>query len=394
MAKVEVSNITSTGFDVRLIELDKTYEYKRKVDWVIYNLSSGGLSVDHATEYISPFKEYGGDYTVTGLSKNTKYQATCRVCGIVNGTEVYLNSFASAPFYTKGDSGGGSSGGGTDEPDGWYLTETNLGTLDGDCSRDFYLGAYQVRRFQVKFAESGTVKFYTTGSVDTLGILTTYPTFDEGFGEPEDQDEWLVYNSDALDGTNFYFEYDVKVNTPYYVWVRGYDWNGEDYGDVVLHIDVPYDSTSVEKWDWYSSNGTASVEQTKSAYKAITKVSGYTVNNFSHKVWNDMVEKVHEIRCAKNMNDWDDNYATKEKTKMTASKQTLTAVMFNSLRNNLELVGLNLGLSKITDGCTKGCIPHPVYSKDDKTVEIELQTVYGHYFTTLTDYMNDCIDML
>jgi hypothetical protein len=107
-----------------------------------------------------------------------------------------------------------------------------------------------------------------------------------------------------------------------------------------------------------------------------------------------MVDKVHDIIMA-TTKWWHSDYASYANTKMTHSNEELTAKMFNSLRNNLESVGYGyLGLAKIPDGYDVGEIPHPVYSGKDTTVSLKLRTVYGHYFTTLADYINSCINML
>ena len=132
--------------------------------------------------------------------------------------------------------------------------------------------------------------------------------------------------------------------------------------------------TTIERWKWNASNGTASAEVTNKALTAVA-FNGATTN-FSYLVWNDMVNKVYEIIKA-TTNWWDSEYATYASTKMTESNKTLTADRFNSLRNNLELVCNYLGLSKTGIG--------KVNSGD---------TVYGDYFTTLADTMNSCINNL
>ena len=147
--------------------------------------------------------------------------------------------------------------------------------------------------------------------------------------------------------------------------------------------------TSITKWDWYSSNGSnASASQTISAYNAINGTGvGRSTKNFSHNVWNDMVDKVKAI-CDEAVGWWDSSsyglsYANTKAIANSNGEYVLTAKMFNTLRNNLEIAGGELGISKISSGTSSGKIPHPVNSGD---------TVYGHYFETLADYINDCID--
>lgn len=138
--------------------------------------------------------------------------------------------------------------------------------------------------------------------------------------------------------------------------------------------------TSITKWDWYASNGSnASASQTISAYNAINGTgTGRNTKNFSHSVWNDMVDKVKEI-CDEAVGWWDTDYATYYNTKFNSTPYELTADMFNSLRNNLEIAGYQ----KLSLGYKTGI--GQVFSGD---------TVYGDYFLTLAEYMNSCIDNL
>lgn len=381
MASVEVSNITTTSFKARLIGLQATYAYQRKVSWVIYKLPSG-TSVKTAVKYIDAYKGEGGDYTVTGLSPNTEYQACCTVYGLVNGREDYLNSFASDFFYTEaeqGGSGGGSEGGGEEDDDLWTLVDKgSLGTITTPKDISLTIASYKVYRYAFKFAYSGDVIFYTTGNVDTYGQYTdTSVEFDEEAGEvPTKYD--IANDKDSGDGNNFRIESEATAGETYWLFVSGQ--GSGDTGTVTLHI-IPPDNPAaetVDKWSWSSSNGSASATQTSNAYNAVTNKKATT--NFSHLVWNDMVDKVNEvIKAYSSGKTWDSTYASYANTKMSSTPYYLTAVKFNSLRNNIEIVGntyLNIGyktgIGKVETG----------------------DYVKGSYFTTLADYINDCIDNL
>lgn len=128
--------------------------------------------------------------------------------------------------------------------------------------------------------------------------------------------------------------------------------------------------TLVPVWSWSSSNGIASATATSAAYNAV--VNKTATNNFSHVVWNDMVDKVKTL--TDNITGyWDTDYATYYNTKFNSTPYELTATMFNSLRNNLELVGAEFGYSKTGIG---------VVSKGGE--------VKGDYFLTLAEYINKC----
>lgn len=121
----------------------------------------------------------------------------------------------------------------------------------------------------------------------------------------------------------------------------------------------------VEPWSWSKSNGDASASQTSAAYSAVRnkgKVSG-----FSYLVWNDMVDKVREILDAKGLA-WSNNFASYSATKMSYGDKVLTAARFNSLRYNIGL-HYSTGINTVRTG----------------------DTVYGWYFTTLANCINNWI---
>lgn len=124
--------------------------------------------------------------------------------------------------------------------------------------------------------------------------------------------------------------------------------------------------SSVSKWNWGLSNGNASANATTAAYYAVMN-KGY-VSNFSYMVWNDLVDKVLEVLISKNLS-WNNNFLTSSATKMSSGDKTLTAVRFNSLRYNIGL-HYSTGISTVSRG----------------------DTVYGSYFITLTNCINNWID--
>lgn len=136
-------------------------------------------------------------------------------------------------------------------------------------------------------------------------------------------------------------------------------------GTVDLELWAETDAPSVEPWSWSKSNGSASASQTSAAYSAVR--NNGKVSDFSYLVWNDMVDKVKEILDSKGLS-WNSRFASYSGTLMSYSNKTLTATKFNSLRYN---IGLHYSTGIDT-----------VYSGD---------TVYGWYFTTLANCMNNMI---
>lgn len=273
-------------------------------------------------------------------------------------------------------SGGGSEGGDTNT---WTLVDKgSLGTITTPKEISLTIASYKVYRYAFKFAYSGDVSFYTTGNVDTYGQYTdTSVEFDEEAGEvPTNRD--IANDKDSGDGKNFRIESEATAGETYWLFVSGQ--GGSDTGTVTLHILPPDSPTTetVDKWSWSTSNGSATATQTSNAYDAVKNKKATT--NFSHLVWNDMVDKVNEvIKAYSSGKTWDSTYATYANTKMSSTPYYLTAVKFNSLRNNIEIVGntyLNIG-----------------YKTGIEKVEAG-DYVKGSYFITLADYINDCIDNL
>lgn len=134
---------------------------------------------------------------------------------------------------------------------------------------------------------------------------------------------------------------------------------------VELDTTAETDEPSVEPWSWTSSNGSASASQTKSAYSAVR--NNGSLSNFSYLVWNDLVDKVYEVLDATG-DSWNSKYATYAATRMSSSDKALTAKRFNSLRYNIGL-RYSTSINEVSRG----------------------DTVYGWYFITLADCLNEWI---
>lgn len=149
------------------------------------------------------------------------------------------------------------------------------------------------------------------------------------------------------------YEISVSITAP------GWDYT------VDLDTYAETDEPSVDPWDWYSSNGSASASQTQAAYNAVRNKG--KLSSFSYLVWNDMVDKVYEILQA-NGDSWNNNFASYSATKMSSGDKKLTATRFNSLRYNIG-IHYSTGINTVYRG----------------------DVVYGWYFITLADCMNAMI---
>ena len=177
----------------------------------------------------------------------------------------------------EGSSSGG--GGGDDEPS-WTRFTRSVGTITSNYQRNIDLDEYELYRFSVSFSNSGTATFYTTGSVDTYGYLSTTSGWDSDSGTPS---SYIARNDDGGSGSNFSISYNVTAEITYYVWVRGYD--GTETGSVVLNITPPENTPSAGKWVWSFSIGDS------------LSVDSHGIHPMTATEWNNFTTRINEFRA-------------------------------------------------------------------------------------------------
>lgn len=103
----------------------------------------------------------------------------------------------------------------------WSLSTANYGQITQKTSVSYSIGSYVLKRVAVSFKYAGRAYFYSTGSYDTYGYLSTRTEWGSDSGAPlhpiEQNDD---DTTGKTTGYNFGFYYDVEANTTYYVWVR------------------------------------------------------------------------------------------------------------------------------------------------------------------------------
>lgn len=105
---------------------------------------------------------------------------------------------------------------------------------------------------------------------------------------------------------------------------------------------------SVEPWSWTASNGAATAAETRAAYAVLQGTS--TADGFSHLVWNDLVDKVEEMRGALG-GVWDTvggQYLTAAACKAAAG-DTLRAAAYNSVKVNIGNIQ-STGIQDVSPG--------------------------------------------
>ena len=241
----------------------------------------------------------------------------------------------------------------------WSLNSSNYGTLSAAKTESVYVSPFTLYRRAVKFSDSGSVTISASGSLDTYGWVGVSSDF--AHGKPK---EYMKKDDDSGSSFNFSITMDVEAGEQYYIWFKSLEVTGS--GTVTVNVTQPV-GFYVPKWDWNKSNGTASDEDTKAAYFAAT-FQGETLD-FSHDVWNDLVDKVKAILDELDL-EWNQYYGlTYEETRMTAKPYELTAQKFNSLRYNVG-VHYSTNIDEVSPG-------------DD---------VLGKYITILASRINDWID--
>lgn len=122
----------------------------------------------------------------------------------------------------------------------WSISSDSIGTITNDISKSVYLDKYTMCRYSVSFNSSGTVTFFTSGTIDTYGFLSTSPNWDSYNGIPT---SFLASGDQEGENDNFSITYNVTAGTIYYVWVRSY--TGTDTGQIQLNITKPQGQGSV-----------------------------------------------------------------------------------------------------------------------------------------------------
>lgn len=112
-----------------------------------------------------------------------------------------------------------------------------VSNLSGTYEDSLTIESQKVYRYAIGFATSGTATFYSTGSIDTNGYLSTSSTFDSDNGTPSSPD---TSDDDSGDSLNFKITYEVEANVVYYLFVRGH--SDSTTGDIGVVIEAPASS--------------------------------------------------------------------------------------------------------------------------------------------------------
>lgn len=174
-------------------------------------------------------------------------------------------------------------------------------------------------------------------------------------------DEWIS-KSDVNRTTNLYSigvaineDRRYTVNVGYCTYVDSNGARGSTYVGAISFTNAVHPPL----WDWNTSNGDATKEETQLYYEILRgRKAAVTVNEnlqitasyIPYKVWNDMCDKVMEMREFFGK-DWNSLYLTLAKTKMTSSDKKLSAARLNSLKYNVGQIH-STGIADVSSGNT------------------------------------------
>lgn len=258
----------------------------------------------------------------------------------------------------------------------WHYPSGTLSVPETGTSLQTYVSKLSLTRYSVTFAKSGNATISITGNFPVICWVGTQ--IEHELNSPSIYDAYGEH-------LNISIPYSVEQGVTYYIWLRSYEHATS--GAITLNISYD-DGTSIKKWSWSASNSTAidhvtSASVTLNSYYALNKDN--PTSDFSHLVWMDMVDKVWEVIWNKTKY-WDDFWADKDTTRNLPQNSDglyeLTAVAFNSLRNNIELIGNRSDVLGRKTGIGQVFAQNANYP------------VKAEYFLTLADYINDCIDNL
>lgn len=252
-AYLALSSTNVTAISVYIRGLDTNYSKSDRTIYWYYGTSNSNYT-QSGTSTLSSGVSSSGVYTFNNLSRNTTYYIKAKIT--YSGGEKELSYI-------------------TATTDDWYFFHySDMGQISDTTSRYMNFAIGEVGWFSVSFANSGTATFYTTGSTDTIGTISTSNNFNYSTGWPTTR---LIAPVDGGgDGGNFKFTYDVTAGTTYYVWARYY--YGSTSCNTTVYVVPPSYTSKPSSFSWTT-----------------TKVQG---NEFKLTAaeWNALQAKVNEVR--------------------------------------------------------------------------------------------------
>lgn len=121
-------------------------------------------------------------------------------------------------------------------PPRWVITSTDyIYNITDEVTRQIFMYHGSVDKMTLSFKDSGIVKIYTTGDMDTVGVMAAYDQgVEKDTGDPA---VYLVKDDDGGSGENYQLSFMVKAEQLYYVYTRFSD--GRTNGSTTIIIKPP-----------------------------------------------------------------------------------------------------------------------------------------------------------
>lgn len=164
-------------------------------------------------------------------------------------------------------------------PPRWVVNSTDyIYSIDEEVTRQIFMYHNSVDKMALSFKDTGTVRIYTTGDVDTIGVMAAY---DQGVEkETGDPSVYLLKRDSGGEGVNYQLTFSVKAGQLYYIYTRFSD--GRTNGSTTITVKPPIKggvhittgSESKSFLVWIYSNGTWG-QYIPLVYSTVDGVLGY-----------------------------------------------------------------------------------------------------------------------
>lgn len=148
-------------------------------------------------------------------------------------------------------------------------------------------------------------------------------------------------------------------------------------------------SSTINKWSWEKSNGSASEEQTTLAYQALE--NNGKCHDFSYLIWNDIVSLVDQCLDGLYLT-WDCVITSRDEAKLSSTDKLLTAKKFNSVRKQLDRFNKTWYWEENKDDI--GYVGRKDFLGRSDVGRANADKLYGKYLIEITNALNVMIEKL
>ena len=263
----------------------------------------------------------------------------------------------------------------------WEFDDSSLGYPEDDYRGSEISYPFTLHRREMSFSKSGKLTINVAASLISDAWISTSPDWD--YNAPTDVLDGIPVGAED----SVFLECDVVANETYYLWFR----NNTSTMALFLYIIYAVEASPPAKWDWNKSNGSATDTETFNAFWA-AEYKGAT-SDFSHWVWNDIVDKVQAFLDYTERGSWtigSNNYGYPESTTYT---DLLSAAQMDSSDTKLYALKFNIvrfciGVMATFNNATENNLIYQHYVNTGSWDMVSGEEVLGGYILALTNKIN------